>query len=246
MASETLNSSNIPMHIALIPDGNRRWSRLNKLYILKGYTVGIKKFIDFCNWTKDAGIKQLSVWVLSSDNITRRSASELYGFYNLLIRTATNKKILEMLKRNEARVRIIGNKKLLPLRVVKVLENVERITKIYNAMTINLLVGYGGREDIAYAISNMSKSSKAPKTNVKNNGTNENFDSIKSNLMSKDLPDVDLIIRTSGEQRLSGFLPWQSAYSELYFSKKYWPEFNEEDFKTALSDYAKRQRRFGK
>jgi undecaprenyl diphosphate synthase len=232
--------SPVPRHLALIPDGNRRWSSSHRLEIFNGYQKGVKKFIDFSIWAKGFGVKTLTVWALSTENIKNRSRSEINVLYKLYVNAAKDPKILETLRENRARVRIIGNPKLLPKHVISALHSLERKTKDYKDFTINLLVGYGGKDDILYAfkrIYNYALQGKA-------NGITENL--INQSMRTASIPNVDFIIRTSGEMRLSGFLPWQSDYSELYFAKKYWPDFDKRDLERALTVFSERQRRFGK
>ncbi|HUC39086.1 MAG TPA: polyprenyl diphosphate synthase [Candidatus Acidoferrum sp.] len=225
-----------PLHIAIIPDGNRRWSRSNRLNLRKGYSMGIGKVIDVCTWAKKQGVDTISVWALSTENITQRSKAEIGLLYKLYIKSANDQKILELLEKNGARVNIIGNMSILPKRLKDALLKLQNQTRMYKELTVNLLVGYGGKDDIAYAVRSIS--AERPK--------HIDSEAIKSRLMTADVPDVDLIIRTSGEKRLSGLLPWQSNYSELYFARKTWPDFGREDLKRAIDTFHRRQRRFGK
>ena len=231
------NRSN-PKHIAIIPDGNRRWVSKNKTKLYSGYSLGIRKVIDISLLAKKHGVKILTIWALSTENIKKRNINELNLLYRLYAVTAKDKEILEILKKNSVKVKIIGNLNVLPENLKKALSFLQTKTKHYKELTINLLVGYGGREDIEYMIK------KIRATLIDN--PNANLNSINNYLRTAIVPDVDLIIRTSGEMRLSGFLPWQSSYSELYFSKKYWPDFGEEDLKKAIKTFSERNRRFGK
>ena len=232
----------VPAHIALIPDGNRRWSSAHKARLLDGYSLGIKKFIDFSVWLKSFGVKTLTVWALSLENINRRKNTELNVLYSLYIRAAYDKEILKKLDNCKARVKIIGMKELLPPKVREALESVEKRTSKYDKFTINLLVAYSGRADLVQAIKNTVASTSSYACAI----ADIQEDAIRRNLMTAELPDADLIIRTSGEKRLSGFLPWQSTYSELYFAKKCWPDFQKEDLRRALHEFSSRHRRFGK
>ncbi len=224
-----------PAHLAIIPDGNRRWSKENRLNLLNGYNSGIKKFIDVSVWAKGFGVKMISLWALSTDNMRSRSRAELSTLYNLFIRATKDPAILSMLKENDARVRIVGNTRILPKRLRTALKGLERRTSRYKSFFINILVGYGGRDDIVYAVNRASRK-----------GGRITYEDIRNSLQSATLPDVDMIIRTSGEMRLSGLLPWQGAYSELYFSRKYWPSFNKSDLRKAIASFSGRERRFGK
>jgi undecaprenyl diphosphate synthase len=231
---------NVPRHLALIPDGNRRWSKSKGLKLLRGYSTGIRKFIDFSIWSKEFGIKTLSVWALSTENIHNRSKSELSMFYNLFTKEASDPKILSDLVSNRVRVKVIGDTTMLPAQLKKALRKVEAKTRKFTDLTINLLIGYGGRDDIVHA------ARMAAMHAVRTGSTSISESDVKANLRTNSIADADLIIRTSGEKRLSGFLPWQSTYSELYFAKKYWPDFSKKDLKLALADYSRRQRRFGR
>jgi undecaprenyl diphosphate synthase len=231
-------AGSVPSHVALIPDGNRRWSGLHKFALFRGYDNGVKKFIDFSIWAKGFGIKTLTVWALSTENIKSRSRVELGALYGLYVRTATDPKILEKLRSNGAKVKVIGNLGMLPTRVAKALRHLEKRTEAYKDFTINLLVGYGGRDDLLYAFRGLDRTAGSA------GSMDEDF--VRQHIRTASVPDVDLIIRTSGEMRLSGFLPWQSDYSELYFAKKYWPDFERKDLVKALKVFAQRQRRFGK
>lgn len=229
---------NAPTHLAIIPDGNRRWASENKLNLLKSYDYGIRKFVEVSIWAKDLGVKTISVWALSTDNIKNRKKTELNTLYRLYIKASNDPKILKMLKENGASIKVVGDTSLLPKKLKEALKALENRTKSYKQFSINILVGYGGREDILHAL----------KSTVikKKNGLKVNYETLRDNLFTSILPDVDLIIRTSGEMRLSGFLPVQSAYSELYFSKKYWPSFTKEDLTKAITTFSARNRRFGK
>lgn len=229
-----------PAHIALIPDGNRRWSKLHKLKVFAGYRMGIRRFIDFTKWSKEFGVKTLTVWALSTENLRNRSGLELKVLFDLYMKVATDKSILRDLKANGARLRVIGDMNALPKKLRDAFRNVEAQTKMYKDMTINLLVNYGGKDDILYSMQQMSRDIKSNKV------TKVDQKYIREHLRSATLPDVDLIVRTSGEMRTSGLLPWQGSYSELYFSNKYWPDFGREDFRKAIQTFSKRQRRFGK
>ncbi len=236
LASKEKRIDPVPSHLALIPDGNRRWSRSHSFSLYNGYAYGIKKFMDFGMWAKSFGVKTITVWALSTENVKKRSRLELGALYQLYIKSARDPKILAELAKNKARVKIIGNLQILPKKLKEALRHLEKVTRAYEEFTINILVGYGGKEDLMYAFRGMSKAGAK--------GVDEEF--ISKHIRTASVPDVDLIIRTSGEQRLSGFLPWQSDYSELYFAKKYWPDFEKRDLEKALRTFAQRERRFGK
>ncbi len=236
MANKHDRSGRTPLHIAIIPDGNRRWAHNNRLNMLQGYNAGINKIIDVCIWAKNQGVKTVSVWALSTENISQRSRGEISLLYKLYTKAANDGSILKMLQDNKANVKIIGNLTLLPEKLRSALKKIERQTRMYKDLSINLLMGYGGRDDIAYAMRSAAATGQR----------GINTESARSKLMTANVPDVDLIIRTSGEQRLSGLLPWQSNYSELYFAKKNWPDFGKGDLKRAIDTFRRRQRRFGR
>ncbi|MGC8496068.1 MAG: polyprenyl diphosphate synthase [Candidatus Micrarchaeia archaeon] len=232
-------SEKVPSHIALIPDGNRRWARSHKFNLFNGYNLGVKKFVRFSIWAKGLGVKMLTVWALSSENLRNRSKEELSVLFRIYVKAARDPSILRMLKDNQTRVNIIGNLRSLPVEVRKALLELHKKTKDYKDFTINLLIGYGGKDDIVHAA-----------RRILNKYRNRNIDisaeEIERSLITNEVPDVDLVIRTSGEMRTSGLMPWQIAYSELYFSKKYWPDFEKADLVEAVQDYSSRERRFGK
>ncbi len=228
-----------PEHIALIPDGNRRWARSNKVSLLGGYSLGIKKFVEFSTWSKQFGVKTITVWALSTENLKNRTGLELKILFDLYTKAAKDRSIRELLRANNAHLNVIGDMSALPKKLVAALKEIEEETRRYGDFTINLLVNYGGKEDLMYSVRSISSEASEDRGAI---GEAE----MRDHLRTSSIPDIDLVIRTSGEMRLSGLLPWQSAYSELYFTKKYWPEFNRDDLRKAVQTYSKRQRRFGK
>ncbi|HVC58252.1 MAG TPA: polyprenyl diphosphate synthase [Candidatus Acidoferrales bacterium] len=230
----------VPAHLALIPDGNRRWSKLHRFALFRGYEAGVRKFVDFGVWAKGFGVKTLTVWALSTDNMTGRSKMEIGTLYSLYIKAARDPKILEILQKNNTRIKVVGNLTGLPKTVKEAFRYLEGKTKMYKEFTINLLVGYGGRDDMIYALRKIhAESATHPHMKI-------DEQTMRRNIRTASVPDVDLLIRTSGEMRLSGFLPWQSDYSELYFTKKFWPDFEKTDLEKALKVFSQRKRRFGK
>ncbi|MEM0201234.1 MAG: polyprenyl diphosphate synthase [Candidatus Micrarchaeaceae archaeon] len=228
---------NIPKTVAIIPDGNRRWAKAHTLSIMNGYDLGVKKFIEFSEWCVSYGINNIAVWAFSTENFSRDS-KEVKTLFSIYKKVANDKKILSRLHKNKTSLKIIGNKSLLPKDLLNQLRKVEKETSIYKDRVINMLIAYGGKDDIIHAVKAITKKAK--------NIANINEKLIYKYLLSNTVPDIDLIIRTSGEERLSGFMPWQTSYSELYFSDKLWPDFTKNDLYNALLEYNKRQRRFGK
>ena len=226
----------IPYHIVLFPDGNRRWAENRGLPSLKGHWEGYKNLEKFCYWCKDRGVKIITAFGFSTEN-WKRSEKEVHYLMKLFEKGLVNKKNLERAKKEKIRIRIIGQKEKLPKALQKVIKKVESLTENNKNFQLNLAVSYGGKWDILQAIQKIIKN-KIPADKI-----DENL--FAGFLSTASLPDPDLVIRAGGEKRLSNFLLWQAAYSELYFSKKLWPDFTEKDLDDALADYAQRQRRFG-
>ncbi|MEM2137540.1 MAG: polyprenyl diphosphate synthase [Candidatus Anstonellaceae archaeon] len=221
-----------PKHIAIIPDGNRRWAKRHGMDAASAYEIGIDHIGDVLKWCRKHGITTLTMWGFSTENFMRdkREVSSLFSLFN--------RKLSEELKKDYAkhgvRVRFLGRISSFPKDVQEKMRKAERETAKNGKYLLNLMLAYGGRNEIIDAV-NAALRSGAKKMDEKK------FSSL---LYLADSPD--LVIRTSGEVRTSGFLPWQSAYSEFYFSKKLWPDFDEKEFRRALADYSKRKRRYGR
>jgi undecaprenyl diphosphate synthase len=228
---------NKPRHIAIIPDGNRRWGELHGMSKQEAYAKGIDHIGEVLKWCKEEDIQILTMWGFSTDNFTR-DKEEIGGLFELF--KSNLKKVIEEnrgdARKDEVRVRFIGRTHLFPKEFQEMIRIAEAETAGGAKYQLNLLLAYGGREEIIDAVN------AALKSGVKS----VDEKSFSELLYTNGIPDPDLIIRTSGEKRLSGLLPWQSTYSEFYFSEKLWPDFSKEEFKAALEDYAKRKRRFGK
>lgn len=221
----------VPNHLGIIMDGNRRWARNNGLSTFQGHKKGYEQLIEVGKMAKKAGIKIVTVYAFSTEN-WNRSKKEVNYLFNLL-KNGLKKEIKNFIK-EEIRLRVIGKISQLPKDLQAAIKNAERETKNLKKGVLNVAINYGGRLDIVEATKKLIKAKK-PIT----------IDNISKNLWTNDYPDPDLIIRTSGEQRLSGFLTWQSAYSELLFIKGHWPDFSKKEFNYCLNEYAKRNRRFG-
>lgn len=222
----------IPYHLGVIIDGNRRWAKERGLPTFEGHRRGLKKIKEVIKWYKDRGVKILTFFVFSTEN-WKRSKTEVG--YLMKLTEEMIKKYANEVYRKGIKVRIIGQKEKLPKSLQKAIKNTEELTKNNKEMTVNFALSYGGRLEITEALKNIIKKKIPPEKITE--------EVISENLWTSDL---DLLIRTGKEQRLSNFLIWQVAYSELYFIKKYWPEFTEKDLDKALLDYTHRQRRFGK
>jgi len=223
----------IPHHLGIIIDGNRRWAKERGLPALEGHRRGLERLKELIDWSKERGIKILTLFVFSTEN-WKRSKVEV----NYLIRLfgqALSKKNIQKIHQEGIKIRVIGQRERLPGSLQKTIKDVEELTKSNKGMVLNFALSYGGRAEIVEAIKNVIKK-KIPLEKITE-------DMISQNLWTS---DVDLIIRTGKEQRISNFLIWQAAYSELYFCPKYWPEFSEKDLDRALQQYACCQRRFGK
>jgi tritrans,polycis-undecaprenyl-diphosphate synthase [geranylgeranyl-diphosphate specific] len=225
-------------HLAIIPDGNRRWAKQHGLPLIEGHRIGIDKLRDVLKWCRNLDIRMVTFWGFSMENFDRDKDE-----VQLLMRLFEQK--IEEVNREEVhkykiRVRVFGRRELLPTKVREKIEKFEKETEGYSDYYANILLAYGGKQEIIDACNFLLEDCRKGKlTSV----TEENFPKY---LSTGELPDPDLIIRTSGEQRLSGFMPWKTTYSELYFCPKLWPDFSEQDLKDALDDYQRRKRRFGR
>ena len=222
----------IPNHVAIILDGNRRWAKLRGLPAAKGHYHGAYKAL----WptvlaAPDQGIKYLTVWAFSTENWSRKQ-TELDYLFKLFERGIRNR--INQLNHAGVRVKTIGQIDRFPKSVRETIAEAVERTADNRKMTFTLALSYGGRAELLDAARKLAAS--------KSEITEESF---AQALYDPDLPDVDLLIRTSGEQRLSGFMPWQLNYAELYFSQKMWPDFRPEDLAAAVKEFAVRQRRFG-
>jgi tritrans,polycis-undecaprenyl-diphosphate synthase [geranylgeranyl-diphosphate specific] len=228
----------VPKVLAVIPDGNRRWARRHSLSFFNGYKLGVDRFIDFADWCRQYGVKNITVWAFSTENF-KRPSPERETLFNIYRKVATDKNIISRLHENKTKLNIVGNRLLLPKDLVNALHKVELETKDYKDRVINMLIAYGGQDDLVHAARMLVNDA------IKKKLGNITESLFRAYMISSQVPDMDLIIRTSGEERLSGFMPWQSSYSELYFSNKLWPDFTKKDLEKALIDYSKRDRRFG-
>jgi undecaprenyl diphosphate synthase len=222
-------------HIAIIMDGNRRWAKKNGLKPTEGHKAGTKALEKIIESFQKRGIQILTVFAFSTEN-WNRSKREVNFIMNLLKKSLKNK----IKKFHEQNIKLIvsGRLKDLSKDLRNTIEEAINLTKDNTDGILNIALNYGGREEIINAIKKLAIESKEEIKNL----TEETFTKY---LYTGNLPDPDLMIRTSGEQRISNFLPWQLAYTEFYFSSKYWPDFNAKDLDKAITEYKKRQRRFG-
>ncbi len=234
----------LPMHIGVIPDGNRRWARKAGVSIEEAYRIGSDKVEEFLEWALDFGIRIVTIYVLSTENFIGRSRHELELLYRLLKEKLIKVRMDERIHRNRVRVRVIGRVWLLPEEVRREIEITEAATSEYSNHYLNLAVVYGGRQEIVDAVRRLITDVNSGRLGV----SDINEDTLLRYLYLGDepYPEPDLIIRTGGEYRLSNFLLYESAYSEIYVLNKYWPEITKEDLRQALDEYARRERRFGR
>ncbi|MCP6719307.1 MAG: polyprenyl diphosphate synthase [Patescibacteria group bacterium] len=221
-----------PHHIAILPDGNRRWAREKGLPISEGHKKGLETIKKAAHWCRGKGVKILTFFVFSTEN-WNRPKKEIDYFMSFIKQALTID--LKEFADYGIRLKLIGTKERLPKSIIKAGDRAEKATKNNKKMTINLGLSYGGKAEITEAVKNIVKSGASTKE------INEEL--ISDNLWT---PDLDLVIRTGGEHRISNFLIWQAAYSELFFLKKYWPDFSERDLDKILLDYSGRERRFGR
>lgn len=225
----------VPQHIVLFPDGNRRWAKAKGLHSLEGHMQGYNNLVLFSEWCKERGVKVLTAFGFSTEN-WNRSPEEVTYLMKLLEKCLIDN--LDKYNKDEVRVRVIGQRDRLPEPLKKAIEVTEESTAKNEKLHLNLAISYGGKWDILQAIKKIVDE-KIPSEKI----DEQLFDSY---LSTAGLPNPDLIIRAGGEMRLSNFVLWQSAYAELYFSPKFWPDFNKEDLSAALEEFDRRQRRFGK
>jgi undecaprenyl diphosphate synthase len=237
--ADSINKDKLPKHLAIIMDGNGRWAKQKGLLRAFGHENGTKSVRTVVETSAKLGIENLTLYAFSTENWNRPKL-EVDLLMELLINSLKNE--LKTLQENNIRLNSIGNLDLLPKSAQKKLQEVIENTKSNSRMVLTLALSYGSREELINAVKNISNK-------VKNNIISvDKIDEsiINQHLYTRDLPEVDLLIRTSGEHRISNFLLWQIAYSELYFTDVLWPDFKEDDLYEAIISYQKRERRFGK
>jgi short-chain Z-isoprenyl diphosphate synthase len=235
-----------PRHIGIIMDGNRRFARSNQFSNpLDGHARGAEKLEEVLNWCEETGIDVVTVWIFSLDNFNR-DPQEVDGLMDLFERKFLELVTHPRIHRNQIRVRSMGQIDTLPERVRQAIRDAEQATSHYSRRVLNIGVAYGGREEIVNAFRRYLQDEGNQGKSLQEVAGALTPDCISPYLYTSHVPDPDLIIRTSGEVRLSGFLLWQSVYSEFYFCESNWPAFRKIDFLRALRDYSQRKRRFGR
>jgi short-chain Z-isoprenyl diphosphate synthase len=220
-------------------DGNRRWAKARGEGTATGHQAGADKIEELLEWCREAGVQYVTLWLLSTDNL-KRAQDELAPLLKI-IETAVS----DLADTGNWHLTIVGALDLLPAGTAASLRDSAERTRNVDGMTVNVAVGYGGRREIADAVRDLLLARAAAGETIEQIAAGLTADDIASHLYTKGQPDPDLVIRTSGEQRLGGFLLWQSATSEFYFCEAYWPDFRHVDFLRALRSYAGRHRRFG-
>jgi tritrans,polycis-undecaprenyl-diphosphate synthase [geranylgeranyl-diphosphate specific] len=237
---ESVRAGPVPRHLAIIMDGNRRFASDHGLLIQAGHEKGKDKLEELLNWCLEVQVKILTVYALSTENF-RRPESELSDLMALFARSFREIANDERVHRHHIRVRAIGNRDVLPKEVRDAIDFAETATKDYTEYYYNVAIAYGGREEIVEAIRTIAREVQAGRL------APDQIDSaaVSDRLYTANLPDPDLVFRTSGEERISNFLLWQSAYAELYFADVMWPGLSKIDFLKAIRAFQNRQRRYG-
>jgi short-chain Z-isoprenyl diphosphate synthase len=234
-----LDHDQIPRHVGVIPDGNRRWAKASGAPKSRGWRAGADKVEELLAWCEEVGVEVVTLWLLSTDNL-QRPASELTPLLAII-----EGLVDEIAATGQWRVNPVGALDLLPSDTARALKDAADRTADVDGLHVNVAVGYGGRREIADAVRSLLQEHASKGTTIEDLAQLLDVEHIAEHLYTKGQPDPDLVIRTSGEQRLSGFLLWQSAHSEFYFCEAYWPDFRKVDFLRAIRSYAARGRRFG-
>ncbi len=234
-----LSTRDLPRHVGVILDGNRRWASEQGSTSAEGHRAGAAKIEEFLGWCDEIGVEVVTLWLLSTDNLAR-PAEELDPLLAIIEDTVGG-----LARVGRWRIRHVGSREALPPRTRDALASAERSTAMVTGMTVNVAVGYGGRQELVDAVRSLLQEHAAAGTSLADLAEELDVEHIAAHLYTRGQPDPDLVIRTSGEQRLSGFLLWQSAHSEFWFCEAYWPDFRRVDFLRALRDFAARGRRYG-
>ena len=235
-----LDTDKLPKHIGVMLDGNRRWAKAVGRDTAHGHRAGAANIEPLLTWCDEVGIEVVTLWLLSTDNLNR-PPEELKDLLEIIAEAADS-----LADQRRWRIHPIGALDLLPSWLAERLKAAEEATRDVEGIVVNVAVGYGGRREIADAVRALLNEHASKGTSLEELAQIIDVEHIADHLYTKDQPDPDLVIRTSGEQRLGGFLLWQSAKSEFYFCEAYWPDFRRTDFLRALRDYALRERRLGR
>ena len=238
---ELSENTQVPKHVGVVLDGNRRWAReAGFTDVAHGHRAGARKILELLDWCGDANVEVVTLWMLSTDNLNR-PAEELAPLLDIIADITD-----ELAEDGKPwRVRHVGAIDMLPAEHAERLTNASNKTRDRTGIQVNVAVAYGGRQEIADAVRKLLQSHAERGGTIEELAEVLDVDHIAEHLYTSGQPDPDLIIRTSGEQRLSGFMLWQSAHSEFWFCEAYWPGFRRTDFLRAMREYAKRHRRYG-
>ena len=239
--SKDLDPNKMPKHVAIIMDGNRRYSKLQgNMDVVKGHEIGVDTLEKVLDWSIELGIEIITAYAFSTENFNRPE-HEVEGLMNLFVVNFKRLVNHEKIHKNEVKVKVVGRTELLPESVREAISEAEEATAHYNKRLFNIAIGYDGRLEIIDSFKKIIQDVQDGKITI--DDVDEEL--VSKNLYTAGLDDPNLIIRTSGEERLSGFLLWQSSYSELYFCETLWPELRKVDFIRAIRSYQERDRRFG-
>ena len=238
---ERLFSGELPKHISIIMDGNRRfaWNKSSKTAV--GHTEGKEKLKEVMDWVLDLGVPYFTVYALSTENISERDSEELEILYDLYVSGLDEISVDPRIHDRGVKVQVVGRLDMLPTRVRESIENAENLTSKYSDFTFTVCLAYGGREEIVDAVKSVATDYASGTLDINSINSSE----ITKRMYASELPDPDLVIRTSGEERISNFLLWQIAYSELHFTDVFWPSFSKSDLYEAIESYQNRRRRYG-
>jgi len=234
-----LPADRMPKHVGVMLDGNRRWARAVGRDAAHGHRAGAANISPLLEWCEEAGVEVVTLWLLSTDNLNR-PAEELRSLLVII-----EEAVADLAAQKRWRLHPVGALDLLPADTARRLKEAADETRDVDGLIVNVAVGYGGRREIADAVRSLLQEHASKGTSIEELAEFLDVEHISDHLYTKGQPDPDLVIRTSGEQRLGGFLLWQSAQSEFYFCEAYWPDFRRVDFLRALRAYSERNRRFG-
>jgi short-chain Z-isoprenyl diphosphate synthase len=236
---KALPADRIPQHVGVMLDGNRRWAKSVGEDSAHGYRAGAANIEPLLEWCGEVGVRVVTLWLLSTDNLNRPS-SQLTGLLRII-----EGAVAALAEQHRWRLHPVGALDMLPAGTAQVLKDAEDRTRDVDGLLVNIAVGYGGRREIADAVRSLLQEHATRGTSLEELAEVIDVEHIAEHLYTKGQPDPDLVIRTSGEQRLGGFLLWQSAQSEFYFCEAYWPDFRKVDFLRAIRAYSQRERRYG-
>ena len=238
---ERLITEEMPRHVSIIMDGNRRFAWNNSSKTAVGHSEGKEKLKEVMDWVLDLGVPYFTVYALSTENISERDSEELEILYDLYVSGLDEISVDPRIHDRGVRVQVVGRLDMLPQRVKKSIENAESVTSQYTDFTFTVCLAYGGREEIVDAVKSVAADHASGDLDIDSINSSE----ITKRMYAAELPDPDLVIRTSGEERISNFLLWQIAYSELHFTDVFWPSFSKFDLYEAIESYQYRRRRYG-